>query len=212
MSVHLQAIRTPTAPAAERRRADHAREEAPAEAFAASLRDAVRPRVPEEDEAAPGDARRLPGSGSPVTAPDVDHATEGNEVRSVGTLSDDPHTKGMYVPPDFYHGKTYSPVFDRKDENGNWVPTPRFEGQKIISQWRGSLPDDFDPNARVAHDPLNWNQSSNYWRQNESGDWVLRDTAYGGIPLNDDGKPIFTPDASKYPEYYASAQEPEEEA
>ena len=152
--VHLQAIRTPTPAADPRRSAERARDASAVEPFASALRDAVRPHVP-GSETLPGAERRLPGdagagSGQGTSDPGVNHATEGNEVRSVGRLSDDPHTKGMYVPPDFYHGKTYSPVFDRQDENGNWVPTPRFEGQKIISQWRGSLPDDFDPKAAGA--------------------------------------------------------------
>lgn len=123
-------------------------------------------------------------------------------VDSQGTLSDDPHTAGMYVPPDFYHGGSYSPVFDTQDENGDWARTPRFEGQKIYSAWRASLPPDFDPNARVLHDPLYSKQRQNWWRQDESGNWVRREDAWGGIPLDDDGKPRFTPDPDKYPEYF----------
>ena len=137
-------------------------------------------------------------------------AAEGNEVTSRGTLSDDPRTLGMYVPPDFYHGTSYSPVFDHQDENGEWVPTPRFEGQQIWGPWRGSKPDDWDPNARVEHDPLLKEQGHYWWKKDESGNWVKRETGYGGIPLNDDGKPMFTPDPARFPEYFVSAPEDEE--
>jgi hypothetical protein len=119
-------------------------------------------------------------------------------VSTVGTLSDDPRTAGMYVPPDFYHGGSYSPVF----ENPDGTPKPRFDGQKIYSNWRGSAPADWDPNARVVHDPLNFKQGANWWKQDGSGNWVRRPEGYGGIPLNDDGTPIFTPDPTQYPEYY----------
>jgi hypothetical protein len=142
-----------------------------------------------------------PGDGTGTGDPSGD----GGDVTSTGQLSTDPHTAGMYVPPDFYHGGSYSPVFDHQDANGNWVATPRFEGQVVYSQWRGSLPPDYDPNARVKHDPLNYDQSSNYWKQDANGNWVKRATGYGGIPLNDDGTPMFTPDPTKYPEYFASS-------
>ena len=120
-------------------------------------------------------------------------------IISRGTLSDDPHTAGMYVPPDFYHGSSYSPVFDHQDEDGNWVETPRFEGQKIYSKWRGSLPPDFDPNARVIHDPLLSKQGPNWWKQDENGDWVRRPEGTGGLALKDDGTLIFSLDPAKYP-------------
>ena len=136
------------------------------------------------------------------TAPNL--AAEGNEVTSTGTLSDNPRTSGMYIPPDFYHGTSYSPVFDTQDANGNWVPTPRFEGQKIYSSWRGSLPPDYDPNARVAHDPNMNNQAAHWWKQDASGNWVRRETGFGGIPLTDDGTPMFTPDPIEFPEYFVS--------
>ena len=81
MSVNVQAIRVTSAAPAERRGAERTRDAAEVEPFASALRDAVRPRVPEEDESAPGGGRRLPGSNAPVAAPDVNHATNGNEVR-----------------------------------------------------------------------------------------------------------------------------------
>ncbi|MBY0274947.1 hypothetical protein K2Z84_06380 [Candidatus Binatia bacterium] len=170
---------------------------------------ATTPTVPRTDNA----GRTLP-SGSSQTdggtgtgASDGNLAGHGNEVTSTGTLSDNPRTAGMYVPPDFYHGTSYSPVFDQQDANGNWVHTPRFEGQVIYGPWRGSLPPDYDPNARVAHDPLNTGQGPNFWKQDANGNWVKRETGYGGIPLNDDGKPIWSPDPIEYPEYYVGADE-----
>jgi hypothetical protein len=166
---------------------------------------ATTPTVPTTDASGrslpTGSSSTTDGSGTDTAGRNL--AADGNEVTSTGSLSTDPHTAGMYVPPDFYHGNSYSPVFDQQDENGNWVPTPRFEGQKIYGPWRGSLPPDYDPNARVAHDPLNTGQGPNFWKQDENGNWVKRETGYGGIPLNDDGKPIWTPDPIKYPEYYA---------
>lgn len=125
---------------------------------------------------------------------------EDGTVISTGTLSEDPHTAGMYVPPDFYHGNSYSPVFDQQDENGNWVATPRFEGQKIYSKWRGSLPPDFDPNARVIHDPLLDKQGPRWWKQDENGDWVRRPESPEGLALMDDGSTNNTLDPAKYPE------------
>lgn len=168
---------------------------------------ATTPTVPTVDQA----GRTLPSGTSSGTegtgAAGGNLAAEGNEVTSTGSLSDNPRTAGMYIPPDFYHGTSYSPVFDHQDENGNWVPTPRFEGQIIYGPWRGTLPPDYDPNARVAHDPLNTGQGPNFWKQDENGNWVKRETGYGGIPLNDDGKPIWSPDPIKYPEYYVGSDE-----
>lgn len=149
----------------------------------------------------PSDTGRVLPDGS---ATGSNPAADGNAVATEGKLSEDPHTAGMYVPPDFYHGTSYSPVFDHQDANGKWLATPRFEGQQVWGPWRGSLPPDYDPNARVQHDPLNKNQGPNYWKQDASGNWVKRDTGYGGIPLNDDGQPMFTPDPSEYPEYFVA--------
>jgi hypothetical protein len=217
MSVNLQAIRHPTP--ATHVHADRARaRDAGRSDFSALLEQGVAtassndrrpgapgtPRIPTPSE---GGAGAVDGSSSGASP-----ATEGNEVSSRGKLSDDPRTAGMYVPPDFYHGTSYSPVFDHQDESGNWVATPRFEGQVVYGPWRGSLPPDYDPNARVQHDPLNVDQGPNYWRQDEAGNWVKRDTGYGGIPLNDDGQPIFTPDPSKYPEYFVAAPANEDDA
>ncbi len=123
-------------------------------------------------------------------------------VTTMGTLSDDPRTDGMYVPPDFYHGTSYSPVFDTPDASGNMIPTPRFEGQKIYSDWRGSLPEDFDPNARVVRDPQAFENNPSFWQKNDDGTWTRRETGYGGIPLYENGKPVFTPDPLLYPEYF----------
>jgi hypothetical protein len=148
----------------------------------------------------PSDGGTQPG-GSPGGS---NLGTDGNAVASQGTLSEDPHTAGMYVPPDFYHGSSYSPVFDHQDANGNWVHTPRFAGQQVWGNWRGSLPPDYDPNARVKHDPLDTDRGPNYWKQDANGNWVKRETGYGGIPLNDDGTPMFTPDPTKFPEYFVS--------
>jgi hypothetical protein len=215
MSVNLHAIQhpahAPRTPSTERTRAsDGARsdfsavlDEGVAAATSATTTMTRRPAAPDTPviPAAPGSGRTLPDSTSTGTDP----ASTGNEVTSQGTLSDDPHTAGMYVPPDFYHGSSYSPVFDHQDENGNWVATPRFEGQKVYSEWRGSLPADYDPNARTQHDPLNKDNGPDWWKQDASGNWVKRDTGYGGIPLNDDGTPRFTPDPSKYPEYFVAA-------
>ena len=125
---------------------------------------------------------------------------ETGAIISRGTLSTDPHTEGMYVPPDFYHGNSYSPVFDRQDENGNWRPTPRFEGQKIYSKWRASLPPDWDPNARVIHDPLLEKQGPRWWKQDENGDWVKRPEGPEGVALLDDGTPVNSLDPAKYPD------------
>lgn len=215
MSVQLRAIHT--APAAQAR-SESARAEASeqrrdfaalldqqASASAASTRrpgTAMTPTVPSSEQS----GRALPAESST----DQNHAAEGNEVTSRGTLSDNPRTKGMYVPPDFYHGTSYSPVFDHQDANGNWVPTPRFEGQIVYGPWRGSLPPDYDPNARVEHDPLMNQQGHFWWKQDESGNWVKRETGYGGIPLMDDGTPMFTPDPIRFPEYFAASPDDEE--
>jgi hypothetical protein len=99
----------------------------------------------------------------------------------------------MYVPPDFYHGPSYSPVFGG---------TPRFEGQNIYSQWRGELPADYDPNAAVVPDPLKRGQGSRAWQQGADGAWTQRPTGYGGIPLLSNGKPTVSPDPVKYADYY----------
>ncbi|HZR84527.1 MAG TPA: hypothetical protein VFD92_25735 [Candidatus Binatia bacterium] len=158
---------------------------------ASSGRRAIGGRQASGSEEAPVAA---PGSPGAPAATDGDGA-----VTSVGTLSEDPHTAGMYVPPDFYHGNSYSPVFDRQDENGNWVPTPRFEGQHIYSEWRAELPPDFDPNARVIHDPLLDKQGPRWWKQDENGDWVRRPEGPGGLALADDGTTINTLDPEKFP-------------
>ena len=164
---------------------------------------ATTPTVPAVDES----GRSLPtGSSSGTDTSGRNLAVEGNEVTSTGTLSDNPRTAGMYIPPDFYHGPSYSPVFDQQDANGNWVPTPRFEGQVIYGPWRGSLPDDFDPNARVVRDPLMKEQGHFWWKQDENGNWVKRETGYGGIPLKDDGTPMFTPDPIRFPEYFVGSK------
>lgn len=219
MSVNLRAIHIPAA--APRQGPERARERDGGglrDAFAALLEQGVAstaadgrrpgtastPRVP-----APSDASGGSGAGG---ASSGNRAADGNEVTSRGTLSTDPRTAGMYIPPDFYHGTSYSPVFDTQNESGEWVPTPRFEGQKIWGPWRGSKPDDWDPNARVAHDPLLNNQGHYWWKQDESGNWVKRDTGWGGIPLNDDGKPMFTPDPSRFPEYFVSGPDDDEQS
>lgn len=156
---------------------------------------------------------RTGATGAPTTNPDPVGAAPSTEsrpnlstadvvVNTTGTLSEDPRTEGMYVPPDFYHGTSYSPVFDTVDENGNVVRTPRFEGQQIYSDWRGSLPDDFDLNARVLRDPQTFGNSASFWKKGEDGTWVKRETGYDGIPLYDDGKPVFTPDPVRHPEYF----------
>ncbi|MBM4244040.1 MAG: hypothetical protein FJ148_09515 [Deltaproteobacteria bacterium] len=166
------------------------------------------PRVPLADAS----GRSLPTGPTSETNPGTpgrNPATAGNEVTSRGTLSDNPRTAGMYIPPDFYHGTSYSPVFDQQDASGHWVPTPRFAGQVVYGPWRGSLPDDFDPNARVVHDPLMKQQGHYWWKQDENGNWVKRETGYGGIPLNDDGKPMFTPDPVRFPEYFVGSDEDE---
>lgn len=145
------------------------------------------------------------GPETPTTAPDGSRpnlSTADVVVNTTGAISEDERTEGMYVPPDFYHGTSYSPVFDRVDENGNMVRTPRFEGQVIYSDWRGSLPEDFDPNARVLRDPLAFENSPAFWKKNEDGTWSRRETGYGGIPLYDNGKPVYTPDPLLYPEYF----------
>lgn len=155
---------------------------------------------------------RTQGS-EPSGSTPANEATGGNEPRpnlstadaavvTTGTLSEEPGTEGMYVPPDFYHGSSYSPVFDRVDADGNRTPTPRFEGQVIYSDWRGSLPEDFDPNARVVRDPLTFDNTPAHWKKDADGNWVRRETGYGGIPLYDNGKPVFTPDPLLYPEYW----------
>lgn len=168
---------------------------------------ATTPTVPLTD----GSGRSLPsGSSTGTDASGGNLAAEGNEVTSTGTLSDNPRTSGMYVPPDFYHGHSYSPVFDHQDENGNWVATPRFEGQVVYSAWRGSLPPDYDPNARVSHDPLMKEQGARWWKQDESGNWVKREVGYGGIPLNDDGTPKSSPDPILFPEYYVTGSDTDE--
>lgn len=123
-------------------------------------------------------------------------------VNTTGSLSEGAKTEGMYVPPDFYHGNSYSPVFDQADEGGNVVRTPRFEGQVVYSDWRGSLPEDFDPNARVLRDPLAFENTPAFWKKNENGSWSKRETGYGGTPLYDSGKPVYTPDPTLYPEYF----------
>lgn len=168
---------------------------------------ATTPTVPLTD----GSGRSLPaGSSTGTDASGGNLAADGNEVTSAGTLSDSPRTSGMYVPPDFYHGHSYSPVFDHQDENGNWVATPRFEGQVVYSKWRGSLPPDYDPNARVTHDPLMKEQGARWWKQDESGNWVKREVGYDGIPLNDDGTPMSTPDPILFPEYYLTGSDTEQ--
>ena len=166
-------------------------------------------RVPIGRHAEPASPGRTPlrsqGAASgdaPSTEPRPNLSRADTAVVTTGTLSEDPATEGMYVPPDFYHGNSYSPVFDRTDENGNTIRTPRFEGQIIYSDWRGSLPDDFDPNARVVRDPLTFDNSPYHWKKDEDGNWVRRETGYGGIPLYDDGTPMFTPDPLLYPEYW----------
>jgi hypothetical protein len=220
MSVNLRAIHIPPAPAhpsPERTRERDPRD--PREDFATLL---------EQGVATPAGTSRRPGTAATPTVPTIsdegdrsvaggeksggNRATEGNQVTSRGTLSTDPRTLGMYIPPDFYHGTSYSPVFDQQDENGNWVPTPRFAGQQIWGPWRGSKPDDWDPNARVEHDPLLKEQGHYWWKKDDSGNWVKRETGYGGIPLNDDGKPMFTPDPVRFPEYFVSSPDDDEEA
>ena len=220
MSVNLRAIHVP--PAAARTAPERTRE-----------REATEPRADfasllEQGTATTAATSRRPGTAATPTVPttsegggrtvaddgtsDRNLAAEGNEVTSRGTLSEDPRTSGMYVPPDFYHGTSYSPVFDQQNENGEWVPTPRFEGQQIYSPWRGSKPDDWDPNARVEHDPLLTGQGPLYWKKDDSGNWVKRETGYGGIPLNDDGTPMLTPDPVLFPEYFVSAPDDDQEA
>lgn len=218
MSVQLRAIHVaPASPRATEER-QRARDAEPRGDFASLLDqnkaratgvDGRRPGTPSTPTVPRTDAsgRALPGAAS---SSERNLAADGNQVTSRGTLSTDPRTAGMYIPPDFYHGTSYSPVFDHQDENGNWVPTPRFEGQKIWGPWRGSKPDDWDPNARVEHDPLLKEQGPKWWKQDENGNWVKRETGYGGIPLLDDGTPVYTPDPARFPEYYVSAPGDEE--
>lgn len=148
--------------------------------------------------------RQMPGNNNPAPSPAPPPDLRPGDITTRGTLSTDPRTAGMYIPPsDFQHG-SYSPVFDRQDANGNWVRNPRFEGQEIYSPWRGSLPDSYDPNARVVHDPLLYEQGPNYWNQDASGNWVKRPDGKYGMPEDKYGKPIYTPDPGKYPEYYTN--------
>lgn len=220
MSVNLRAIQVPAASA--RAQVERARErqrgDEPTKDFASFLTQDAASTASRSDTRRPGapGTPTIPSEAAPVrtaapsTGSERNLAADGNEVTSTGRLSTDPRTAGMYIPPDFYHGSSYSPVFDTQNENGEWVPTPRFEGQQIWGHWRGSKPADWDPNARVQHDPLMKDQGYRYWKQDESGNWVRRPTAYGGIPLDDDGVPMFTPDPSKYPEYFV-ASPPEDE-
>lgn len=213
MSVNLRAIHVPQPPARSAPERTRERDAAPSREDFASLLD--------QGVATTANDNRRPGTAATPTVPTTSTgngsgsatdgggssgnlAAEGNEVTSRGTLSTDPRTAGMYIPPDFYHGTSYSPVFDKQNENGEWEPTPRFEGQKIWGPWRGSKPDDWDPNARVEHDPLLKEQGHYWWKKDESGNWVKRETGWGGIPLNDDGMPMFTPDPIRFPEYYAA--------
>lgn len=153
------------------------------------------------DAAASGREAVTPDGSKPTGArPNL--STADVVVNTTGALSEEARTEGMYVPPDFYHGNSYSPVFDQTDESGAAVRTPRFEGQVVYSDWRGSLPEDFDPNARVLRDPQAFENSPAYWKKGEDGTWIKRETGYGGIPLYDNGKPVYTPDPILYPEYF----------
>jgi len=220
MSVNLRAIQLPVAASRTQPERTPARDGGPRQDFSALLS-----REAASNAATSAATTRRPGTASTPTVPTISDggralpsdltsdgnlAGEGNEVTSRGTLSTDPRTNGMYIPPDFYHGSSYSPVFDHQDESGNWVPTPRFEGQVVYGPWRGSLPEDYDPNARVEHDPLLKQQGNHWWKQSEDGTWVKRETGYGGIPLYDDGRPMSTPDPARFPEYFFSEPETEE--
>lgn len=173
----------------------------------ASSRDPVGNRTAPNAPDAPGRQPVRPETAAPPSSttegsPRPNLSTADVVVNTTGTISEDDRTKGMYVPPDFYHGNSYSPVFDREDENGNMVRTPRFEGQVIYSDWRGSLPEDFDPNARVLRDPKTFGNSPAHWQKNDDGTWTRRETGYGGIPLYSNGKPVYTPDPIQFPEYF----------
>lgn len=158
------------------------------------------PKTPAREPLMPGMAASpTPASG---TMPGPDLSTADTAVDTTGSISNDARTNGMYVPSDFYRGNSYSPVFDKADENGNMVRTPRFEGQVVYSDWRGSLPEDFDPNARVLRDPQTFGNTPVFWQKNDDGSWSKRETGYGGIPLYSNGKPVFTPDPKLYPEYF----------
>ena len=89
--------------------------------------------------------------------------------------------------------------------NQEWTDMPNLNPRR---PWSRTNPDGTrtgDPNERIDHFPGSasgeWNP--NRYRMDENGNWVPRPTGYGGIPLNDDGKPIYTPDPTRYPEYFA---------
>lgn len=86
-----------------------------------------------------------------------------------------------------------------------WADMPNLNPRRPWSRTPSEGSRTGDPNERIEHFPgsASGEWSPNRYRMDENGNWVPRPTGYGGIPLNDDGKPIYTPDPTRYPEYFA---------
>lgn len=120
----------------------------------------------------------------------------------------DSYSKTPNKPPPPGGGK----VWDYTNEQ--WVDMPNLDPRRPWSRTGTDGTRTGDPNERLWHEPgsASGNWSPTYYHWDENGNWVPKPNGKYGMPENDDGTPIFTPDPIKYPEYFARGSTPEEDA
>ena len=98
--------------------------------------------------------------------------------------------------------------------NEQWADMPNLNPLRPWSRTPPGGSRTGDPNERIWHEPGsasgNWNP--NYYRRDENNNWVPKPYGKYGMPENANGKPIYTPDPTKYPEYFVPEPSAEEQA
>lgn len=126
------------------------------------------------------------------------------EIDSAGRGKPQPkpsYSKTPNKPPPPGGGK----VWDYTNEQ--WVDMPNLDPRRPWSRTPPGGSRTGDPNERFWHEPGsasgNWNPDYYHW--DENGNWVPKPTGRYGMPEDRNGKPIFTPDPVKYPEYFTGS-------
>lgn len=112
----------------------------------------------------------------------------------------DSYSKTPNKPPPPGGGK----VWDYTNEE--WADMPNLNPRRPWSRTGADGTRTGDPNERLWHEPgsASGNWSPTYYHWDENGNWVPKPDGKYGMPENDDGTPIYTPDPIKYPEYFVS--------
>lgn len=115
----------------------------------------------------------------------------------------DSYSKTPNKPPPPGGGK----VWDYTNEQ--WVDMPNLNPLRPWSRTPTGGSRTGDPNERIWHEPgsASGNWSPEYYHWDENGNWVPKPTGRYGMPEDRNGKPIFTPDPIKYPEYFVGGDD-----